>query len=34
AIPLLEYTPISQNQRVASLEVPGDEQPRTFSTDN
>ncbi|BAY98150.1 phycobilisome linker polypeptide [Tolypothrix tenuis PCC 7101] len=34
AIPLLEYTPISQNQRVASLEIPGDEQPRTFSTDN
>ncbi|MDZ7957392.1 MAG: phycobilisome rod-core linker polypeptide [Aulosira sp. DedQUE10] len=34
AIPLLEYSPISQNQRVASLEVPGDEQPRIFSTDN
>jgi phycobilisome rod-core linker protein len=34
AIPLLEYSPISQNQRVASFEVPGDDQPRTFSTDN
>ncbi|QIR39697.1 phycobilisome rod-core linker polypeptide CpcG [Tolypothrix sp. PCC 7910] len=33
-IPLLEYSPISQNQRVASFEVPGDEQPRTFSTEN
>jgi phycobilisome rod-core linker protein len=34
AIPLLEYSPISQNQRVASYEIPGDEQPRIFSTDN
>jgi phycobilisome rod-core linker protein len=34
AIPLLEYSPISQNQRVASYEVPGDEQPRIYSTDN
>lgn len=34
AIPLLEYSPSSQNQRVASYEVPGDEQPRIFSTDN
>jgi phycobilisome rod-core linker protein len=34
AIPLLEYSPISQNQRVASYEVPGDEQPRIFSTEN
>ncbi|MBD2356235.1 phycobilisome rod-core linker polypeptide [Tolypothrix sp. FACHB-123] len=34
AIPLLEYSPISQNQRVASFEVPGDEQPRVFSTEN
>ena len=34
AIPLLEYTPISQNQRVAGYEVPGDEQPRIYSTEN
>ncbi|AKG22204.1 phycobilisome rod-core linker polypeptide [Calothrix sp. 336/3] len=34
AIPLLEYSPISQNQRVAGFEVPGDEQPRVYSTEN
>ncbi|MBX9259113.1 phycobilisome rod-core linker polypeptide [Desmonostoc muscorum CCALA 125] len=34
AIPLLTYAPSSQNQRVAAYEVPGDEQPRIFSTDN
>ncbi|GET42790.1 phycobilisome rod-core linker polypeptide [Microseira wollei] len=34
AIPLLEYAPSSQNARVAAYEVPGDEQPRIFSTDN
>ena len=34
AIPLLTYDPSSQNQRVAAYEVPGDEQPRIFSTDN
>ncbi|MEH2380801.1 MAG: phycobilisome rod-core linker polypeptide [Nostoc sp.] len=34
AIPLLEYEPSSQNQRVAGYEVPGDEQPRIFNTDN
>lgn len=34
SIPLLEYTPSSQNQRVASFEVPGDEQPRVYSTEN
>jgi phycobilisome rod-core linker protein len=34
ALPLLEYNPSSQNQRVASFEVAGDEQPRVFSTDN
>jgi len=33
-IPLLEYSPVSQNQRVSSYEVPGEEQPRIFSTDN
>ena len=34
AIPLLDYIPSSQNQRVASFEVPGDEQPRIYSTEN
>jgi phycobilisome rod-core linker protein len=35
AIPLLQYAPTSNNQRVADFEVaPGDEQPRVFTTDN
>jgi phycobilisome rod-core linker protein len=34
ALPLLEYSPTSQNQRVAGYEVPGDEKPRTYSTEN
>ncbi|MEB3335946.1 MAG: phycobilisome rod-core linker polypeptide, partial [Leptolyngbyaceae bacterium] len=35
AIPLLQYAPTTNNQRVASFETaPGDEQPRIFSTDN
>lgn len=34
ALPLLEYSPNSQNQRVEGYEVPGDEQPRIYSTDN
>ena len=34
AIPLLEYSLSSQNQRVTSFEIPGDEQPRIFTTDN
>lgn len=34
AIPLLSYTPKSQNERVTSYEVPGDEQPRIYSTEN
>ncbi|WP_017653030.1 phycobilisome rod-core linker polypeptide [Fortiea contorta] len=34
AIPLLEYSRTSQNQRVAGYEVPGDEQPRIYSTEN
>ncbi|NCJ06710.1 phycobilisome rod-core linker polypeptide CpcG [Synechococcales cyanobacterium C] len=34
AIPLLEYAPSSQNQRVAGLEVGSDEKPRVFTTDN
>jgi len=33
-IPLLEYSPISQNNRVKGFEIPGDEQPRIFSTEN
>jgi phycobilisome rod-core linker protein len=33
-IPILEYAPNSQNQRVAGFEVPGDEQPRIYTTDN
>jgi phycobilisome rod-core linker protein len=34
SIPLLEYAPSSQNSRVRGYEVPSDEQPRVFSTDN
>jgi len=34
ALPLLEYSPVSQNQRVESYEIGGDEQPRIYSTDN
>lgn len=34
ALPLLEYSPNSQNQRVEGYEVLGDEQPRIYSTDN
>ncbi|MEM7553740.1 MAG: phycobilisome rod-core linker polypeptide [Cyanobacteria bacterium P01_A01_bin.84] len=34
AIPLLEYSPSSQNQRVAGYEQPGEENPRVFSTEN
>ena len=33
AIPLLDYSPRSQNQRVASYEVLSDEYPRVYSTD-
>jgi phycobilisome rod-core linker protein len=34
AIPLLEYSPSSQNQRVKGFEVGGDEQPRVYSSEN
>lgn len=35
AIPLLQYPPTCNNQRVAGFETaPGDEQPRIFTTDN
>lgn len=33
-LPLLEYAPSSQNQRVTGFEIPGDEQPRIYSTGN
>jgi phycobilisome rod-core linker protein len=34
AIPLLEYPPSSQNQRVVGYEVGSDEQPKIYSTEN
>jgi len=34
SLPLLEYAPSSQNPRVAGFEVPGDEQPRVYTTEN
>lgn len=34
AIPLLSYSPSSQNVRVSGYDVPGDDQPRIFSSDN
>ncbi len=34
AIPLLSYSLSTQNQRVTGFEVPGDDQPKIFSTDN
>jgi phycobilisome rod-core linker protein len=34
SIPLLDYTTSSRNHRVNSFEVPGDEYPRIFTTDN
>jgi phycobilisome rod-core linker protein len=33
-IPLLSYSPISQNNRVCGYEIPGDEQPRIYNTEN
>lgn len=33
-LPLLTYEPNSQNQRVDGYEVPGDDQPRIFTSDN
>jgi phycobilisome rod-core linker protein len=32
-IPLLTYTPSSQNQRVEGFDIPGEEQPRIFTTE-
>ncbi|MEM1241728.1 MAG: phycobilisome rod-core linker polypeptide [Cyanobacteria bacterium P01_H01_bin.26] len=34
AIPLLNYSPVSQNSRVEGYEIPGDEQPKIYSTQN
>lgn len=34
AIPLLEYAPVSQNNRVAGFTVNGDEAPRIYTTNN
>ena len=34
AIPLLNYSPSSQNQRVVNYEIPGDEQSRIYTTEN
>jgi phycobilisome rod-core linker protein len=34
ALPLLAYSPKTQNQRVAGFEVAGDEKPRVFSSQN
>ncbi|ELR99587.1 phycobilisome rod-core linker polypeptide [Gloeocapsa sp. PCC 73106] len=34
SIPLLNYSPSSQNQRVNGFEIPGDEYPRIYSLDN
>jgi len=33
-LPLLEYAPSSQNHRVEGFEIPGDEQPMIYTTDN
>ena len=34
SIPLLEYSPTSQNHRVTGYEVPGEEQPKIYSSEN
>ncbi|ACK65415.1 Phycobilisome linker polypeptide [Rippkaea orientalis PCC 8801] len=33
-LPLINYAPKSQNVRVAGYEVPGDEQPKVYTTEN
>jgi phycobilisome rod-core linker protein len=33
ALPLLEYAPLSNNHRVNGFEVPGEEQPRIYTSD-
>jgi phycobilisome rod-core linker protein len=34
ALPLLTYSPSSQNQRVKGFEISGEEQPRIYTTGN
>ena len=34
SIPLLEYTPTSQNHRVTGYEIPGEEQPKIYTMEN
>jgi len=34
SIPLLEYSPTSQNHRVIGYEIPGDEQPKIYNSEN
>ena len=34
SIPLLEYSPTSQNQRVIGYEIPGEEQPKIYNSEN
>lgn len=34
SLPLLEYAPLSQNNRVQGFEIPGDEYPRIYTTEN
>jgi len=34
SIPLLEYAPVSLNQRVDGFEVPNDDYPRIYTADN
>ena len=34
AIPLLNYSPVTQNSRVKGYEIPGDDQPKIYSTQN
>ncbi len=34
AIPLLNYSPVTQNSRVQGYEIPGDDQPKIYSTQN
>ncbi len=34
SIPLLEYSPTSQNHRVIGYEIPGEEQPKIYNSEN
>ncbi|MCU0567602.1 MAG: phycobilisome rod-core linker polypeptide [Oculatellaceae cyanobacterium Prado106] len=34
ALPLITYSPSSRNHRVSGFEIPGDESPRIFTTEN